>query len=212
MPRTSALLDLTIDPQVLALAPWGAELRRQVTRMLVAAARTEQAAAAAASKLAAATKPGPASRAKPLAKPAARSLAKPGRAAVGGAALAAAAAPVELEVSLRLTDDPTIRELNRDFRKKDKPTDVLAFAQREGPPGVGPQLLGDIVISLATARRQAKKKTPAGLFTEVRFLASHGLCHLLGYDHNDDEEERVMNARMASLLAQAPGRGPIRAA
>lgn len=210
MPRTSALLDLTIDPQVLSLAPWGAELRRQVTRMLIAAARTEQATAAAAAKLAAAPKPGPAGRAKPNAKPNAKSLAKPGRAAVGAAALAAA--PVELEVSLRLTDDPTIRELNRDFRKKDKPTDVLAFAQREGPPGVGPQLLGDIVISLATARRQAKKKTPAGLFTEVRFLASHGLCHLLGYDHNDDDEERIMNARMASLLAQAQGRGPIRAA
>lgn len=210
MPRTSALLDLTIDPQVLSLAPWGAELRRQVTRMLVAAARTEQATAAAAAKLATAAKPGPAGRAKPSAKSISKPGAKPGRAAVGGAALAAA--PVELEVSLRLTDDPTIRELNRDFRKKDKPTDVLAFAQREGPSGVGPQLLGDIVISLATARRQAKKKTPAGLFTEVRFLASHGLCHLLGYDHNDDEEERVMNARMASLLAQAQGRGPIRAA
>lgn len=208
MPRTSALLDLTIDPQVLSLAPWGAELRRQVTRMLVAAARTEQATAAAAARLAAAPKPGPAGRAKPIAKPNAKPNAKPGRAGGG----AAPAGPLELEVSLRLTDDPTIRELNRDFRKKDKPTDVLAFAQREGPPGVGPQLLGDIVISLATARRQAKKKTPAGLFTEVRFLASHGLCHLLGYDHNDDEEERIMNARMASLLAQAQGRGPIRAA
>ena len=116
-----------------------------------------------------------------------------------------------LEASLRLTDDETIRELNREFRHKDKPTDVLAFAQREGPwAGAGHELLGDIIISLPTARRQAKRKSPLGLFTEVRFLASHGLCHLLGYDHNDDEEERVMNARMAQLLAQAPGRGPIR--
>lgn len=195
MPRTSASLDLTIDPQVLSLAPWGAELRRQVGRMLVAASRAEAEAA----------------RAKAKAGP------RAGKAGGQRAVSKPASLPASLEASLRLTDDPTIRELNRDFRHKDKATDVLAFAQREGPSwadvaGMGAQLLGDIVISLPTARRQAKKKTPAGLFTEVRFLASHGLCHLLGYDHNDDEEERVMNERMASLLAQAQGRGPIRAA
>ncbi|MBK7538610.1 MAG: rRNA maturation RNase YbeY [Myxococcales bacterium] len=118
-----------------------------------------------------------------------------------------------LEASLRLTDDPTIRELNRDFRHKDKPTDVLAFAQREGPwAGVGAELLGDIVISVPTARRQAKRKSPEGVYLEVRFLAAHGLCHLLGYDHRDDEEERVMNARMTALLAQASGSGRVHAA
>jgi probable rRNA maturation factor len=168
----AVVLDLVVDPEVRALAPWRAELRRQVARMVTAAARTEAAAA-------------------PKATSNARS------------------AP--LEVSLRLTDDAAIRELNREFRRKDKATDVLA--QREGPPGGAcAQLLGDIVISLPTARRQAKRKTAAGLLVEVRFLASHGLCHLLGYDHRDDEEERVMNARMAALLAQASGRGPIRAA
>lgn len=179
------MLDLTIDPHLLSHAPWGPELRRQVARMLTAAARSEAKQAAEQAQKKAKKKPGK-------------------------------AAQIEvpnLEVSLRLTDDPTIRELNRDFRHKDKATDVLAFAQREGPwAGVGPQLLGDIVISLPTARRQAKRKTAEGVFTEVRFLASHGLCHLLGYDHNDDEEERVMNARMAALLEQAGGRGPILAA
>ncbi len=188
------MLDLTVDPQVRSLAPWRAELRRQADRMIVAAARTE----AEQAKLAAAK----GRRSGGAAQSRARVAAKPARPGVP-----------TLEASLRLTDDETIRELNREFRHKDKPTDVLAFAQREGPwAGAGHELLGDIIISLPTARRQAKRKSPLGLFTEVRFLASHGLCHLLGYDHNDDEEERVMNARMAQLLAQAPGRGPIRPA
>src|SRR5690242_16830650 len=62
----------------------------------------------------------------------------------------------DLEVALRLCDDATIRELNRDYRAKNKPTDVLAFAQREAATAdLG--LLGDIVISVDTAKRQAKK-------------------------------------------------------
>lgn len=113
------------------------------------------------------------------------------------------------EVSLRLVDDAVIHALNRGYRKKDKPTDVLAFAQREGPGGsLHPGLLGDIVISVDTARRQARR----GLYRELLHLASHGLCHLLGYDHRDDEEERVMNARAAALRAEASRRGTVRAA
>jgi len=107
----------------------------------------------------------------------------------------------DYEVSLRLTDDPTIRALNRDYRSKDKPTDVLAFAQREAA-AASPDLLGDLVISIDTARRQAKR----GLHAELLHLASHGLCHLLGYDHRDDEEERIMNARAAELRRSARGR------
>lgn len=108
------------------------------------------------------------------------------------------------EVSLRLTTDGAIRELNRAYRAKDKPTDVLAFAQREGPGGAvlvapGRELLGDLVISVDTARRQARR----GLYAELLHLASHGLCHLLGYDHRDDQEERVMNARAAALRRAA---------
>lgn len=118
-----------------------------------------------------------------------------------------------LEASLRLTDDATIHQLNRDFRRKDKPTDVLAFAQREGPwAGVGAELLGDIVISLPTARRQAKRKGAEGLYLEVRFLAAHGLCHLLGYDHRNDREEQEMNLRMATLLVEAGRTGAVRPA
>lgn len=120
---------------------------------------------------------------------------------------------LDYEVTLRLTDDGEIHALNRAYRKKDKPTDVLAFAQLEGPAALmHPALLGDVVVSLPTAKRQAKRRGDAGLFTEVRFLAAHGLCHLLGYDHQDDAQEAEMNARMARLIAEAARRGTIRAA
>jgi probable rRNA maturation factor len=64
------------------------------------------------------------------------------------------------------------------------------------------------VISLDTARSQARR----GLHRELMHLVSHGLCHLLGYDHRDDAEERVMNARAATLRAEATRRGRVRAA
>jgi probable rRNA maturation factor len=115
----------------------------------------------------------------------------------------------ELEMDVRLTDDPCIHELNRDYRDKDKPTDVLAFSQREGEFGhLNPHILGDVIISLDTAARQAKQ----GLYEEVVFLAAHGLCHLLGYDHQDDEEERAMNARMNALIEESRREGEIKGA
>ena len=115
----------------------------------------------------------------------------------------------DFEVGLRLTTDKEIRVLNREFRNKDKATDVLAFAQREGPAGaLHPELLGDIVISVDTARKQAKR----GLAVELLHLASHGLCHLLGYDHRDDAEERAMNARAAALRVEGARRGRVKAA
>lgn len=113
----------------------------------------------------------------------------------------------DLDVALRLTDDATIHVLNRDWRGKNKPTDVLAFAQREAA-AADAGLLGDIVISVDTARQQAKR----GLYAELVHLASHGLCHLLGYDHRDDEEERVMNARAAALRREGRRTGRVRAA
>ena len=113
----------------------------------------------------------------------------------------------DLEVALRLCSDAAIHELNRDYRKKNKPTDVLAFAQREAA-SADATLLGDIVISVDTARRQAKQS----LHAELLHLASHGLCHLLGYDHRDDDEEREMNARAAALRKEAVRTGKPRAA
>ncbi|HWO24594.1 MAG TPA: rRNA maturation RNase YbeY [Kofleriaceae bacterium] len=122
-------------------------------------------------------------------------------------AAALAAGRRDYEVALRLTGDPAIHVLNREYRGKDKPTDVLAFAQQEGPAAAA-DVLGDLVISVDTARRQARR----GLAAELLHLASHGLCHLLGYDHRTDAEEREMNARAAALRAEARRRGRIRPA
>lgn len=113
------------------------------------------------------------------------------------------------DVVLRLCVDRTIRDLNRNWRGKDKPTDVLAFPQREADVAAGsPGLLGDIIISVDTARRQARRGLPA----ELLHLACHGLCHLLGYDHQTDAEELTMNARAAALGREARRAGRIRAA
>jgi len=129
--------------------------------------------------------------------------------AAGLAEPAPAGPDLELEVTTRLTDDATIRELNRAYRGRDRPTDVLAFSQREGEGGdLHPHLLGDIVISLETAARQARR----GLEREVLFLAAHGLCHLLGHDHKTDAEEAEMNRRMGALLRESARSGPVRPA
>ncbi len=114
-----------------------------------------------------------------------------------------------LELCFRFTDDEGIRELNRNYRNQDKTTDVLAFAQREGPMGaLQPENLGDVIISVPAAQRQTK----GSLFDELLFLASHGLCHTLGYDHQNDADESKMNARMKDLLQECNGRGPVCAA
>jgi len=112
-------------------------------------------------------------------------------------------------LGLELTDDATIAELNQAWRQHNGPTDVLAFAaQEEAPPapaGAEPEWLelGDIVISLDTARRQAEA---AGhdLREELLFLASHGLLHLLGWDHPDDDSLEAMLARQTALLEASP--------
>lgn len=117
----------------------------------------------------------------------------------------------EAELSILLCDDATIHELNRAYRKKDRPTDVLAFAMREGEGGaLHPALLGDVVISVDTARRQAREHDKT-ISAEVTYLLAHGLLHLLGYDHRTDAEDRVMRARTDALCAAAlPPRRPNR--
>lgn len=105
------------------------------------------------------------------------------------------------ELSVLLCDDATIHELNRDYRKKNKPTDVLAFAMREGEDGhLAGDLLGDVIISLETATRQAKER---GVVTrdEVMMLLAHGLLHLLGWDHQTDADDRRMRAETDRMLA-----------
>lgn len=105
------------------------------------------------------------------------------------------------ELSVLLCDDATIHALNRDYRKKNKPTDVLAFAMREGDDGhLAGDLLGDVIISLETATRQAKERSVVTR-DEVMMLLAHGLLHLLGWDHQTDADDKRMRAETDRMLA-----------
>lgn len=101
----------------------------------------------------------------------------------------------EQELSLSVVTDRTIRRLNRTWRDKDKATDVLSFPGGDKVPGApGPTLIGDVVISLDTAVRQAKAYARP-LEEELRRYLAHGLLHLLGHDHEVPKDA----AKMASL-------------
>jgi len=110
------------------------------------------------------------------------------------------------ELSLRLTGDREIQTLNAQYRHQDKPTDVLAFAALEND---SPQLdkvyesqplyLGDIIISVETAQRQANLQNHS-LRVELSWLATHGLLHLLGWDHPDEESLNHMLTKQQFLL------------
>ncbi|SRR6266571_2226984 len=107
------------------------------------------------------------------------------------------------ELGVVVTDDETIRELNREYAGDDTPTDVLAFSLREGEEFASPDgvlRLGEVIISYPTARRQA---ADAGIPVEreIEHLLVHGVLHLLGYDHAEPQEEERMRARERDLLA-----------
>ena len=113
------------------------------------------------------------------------------------------------ELSIVLCDDDTIHELNRTYRKKDRATDVLAFALREGEGAeFAGDMLGDVVISLDTAQRQADEHGHS-ITTEVYVLLAHGLLHLLGWDHRNDAEDRRMKREVTRLVGKIPGAGAI---
>ena len=99
-------------------------------------------------------------------------------------------------------DDPQIAALNQEYLNRTGPTNVIAFAMREGEYShLTPHLLGDVVISMDTAAREARD---AGMAMERRFneLLVHGILHLFSYDHeNNDEEARVMEDKSRELLA-----------
>jgi probable rRNA maturation factor len=144
-----------------------------------------------------------------------------------------ASAPVELEIDVSFVGDDEIAELNSSYRGKPRPTDVLSFSQREddelvpgmagarmagldiagldhdgGGAGSSPVMLGDIVISIETAQRQAWE-LKHDLLTEVTFLAVHGALHLCGYDHGTASDRRTMwkwqEAIVASLATSGSG-------
>jgi probable rRNA maturation factor len=107
------------------------------------------------------------------------------------------------ELSVLLTNDATIQRLNREHRDKDKPTDVLAFPLDEQGEDPARPWLGDVVISIDTALRQANSRRRE-LAAEVRFLLAHGLLHLIGYDHDTRPRKREMDAAARRLVRSAP--------
>ena len=116
------------------------------------------------------------------------------------------AAPL-VEIAVRLTDDAEVHQLNRDFRGKDKPTNVLSFPQYEpddfaslGNSDDGEILIGDIVLARETCAREAAEKG-ISVIDHATHLIVHGTLHLVGYDHMDDASAEAMEALEVKALA-----------
>ena len=112
----------------------------------------------------------------------------------------------ETEVSVTFVTNDTIQDINREYRGKDQPTDVISFALEELGEGEMtvtfegmPRILGDIIISTDRAKEQAEEYNHS-FERELGFLAVHGFLHLLGYDHMEPEEEKVMFTKQDEIL------------
>src|SRR5260370_1156012 len=132
-------------------------------------------------------------------------VACPGAAALAEAAargaLATSVEAARLVVDVTLTDDPEQRRLNRAYRGKDAPTNVLAFSQAEtARPADAPVLLGDVVLAFETVRREAAEQEKP-FADHLCHLVVHGVLHLLGFDHEDAAEATAMEAQEIKILA-----------
>ena len=117
-------------------------------------------------------------------------------------AAAAALAPSEGELAVVLTDDSAIRALNRDWRGKDAATNVLSFPAKEARPDRrAPRLLGDIVIAYETVAREAAAEGKPFIH-HLAHLAVHGFLHLVGYDHEANEDADAMEGLEIAILAR----------
>ena len=115
------------------------------------------------------------------------------------AALAGAKAATDCEISLLLADDVRLQELNRTYRGKDAPTNVLSFpAPRQ--QGRGPRFLGDIAMAYETLLREAREQDKT-LADHASHLMVHGVLHLLGYDHMNERDAEAMEALERTILA-----------
>ncbi|MCP4141031.1 MAG: rRNA maturation RNase YbeY [Chloroflexi bacterium] len=109
--------------------------------------------------------------------------------------------PKDAALSILFTDDEQIRSLNHEYRGFDSPTDVLSFDVHEPDPETGSLYLGDIVVSVPYAAKQATQNGHP-LEAEIQLLVIHGVLHLLGHDHEKSEEKNIMWAAQAEVLAQ----------
>lgn len=126
-------------------------------------------------------------------------------------ALAAEAVDYPAAVGVTITDDETVRELNRHWRGIDRTTDVLSFPFQDGdtefpPDPDGTVQLGEVIISLPQAERQAERMGHP-IEREMTVLLIHGLLHLLGYDHRKPSERRRMRAREDAILIRLTEEG-----
>lgn len=106
----------------------------------------------------------------------------------------------DFEASVMLTDDAQIRELNRTWRAKDKPTNVLSFPAPEQPGATGPRHLGDIALAYETLVRESEEESKE-LAHHFAHLIVHGVLHLLGYDHEVEAEADIMEGLEVKALA-----------
>lgn len=127
--------------------------------------------------------------------------------------LAAQGAGAEVEMGLLIATEERVKQLNRDYRGRDEPTDVLAFSAREEvgsdfPPFVQPPdgvlHLGEVIISYPQAAMQAEEHRHS-VNKELAILIIHGVLHLLGYEHDKPEPERRMRAREKEILSYIEG-------
>lgn len=107
--------------------------------------------------------------------------------------------PENSQLSMVFCDDEAIKELNNEYRSKNEPTDVLSFPMELENFVPEIRMLGDIVISTDTAIRQAKEYNHS-VMTEIVILMIHGLLHLHGYDHIEEDDRRKMRVREAEIL------------
>jgi probable rRNA maturation factor len=107
----------------------------------------------------------------------------------------------DYDLTIVLTDDEQLQDLNREFRDIDSPTDVLSFPASESDPETGARYLGDILISVQRAEEQA---AAAGhpLEAEVQLLVVHGVLHLLGHDHGEEDEKARMWTAQSEILSR----------
>jgi probable rRNA maturation factor len=110
-------------------------------------------------------------------------------------------ASADADLTIVLTDDEQLHDLNQEYRDIDAPTDVLSFPASESDPETGHLYLGDILISVQRAEEQA---AAAGhpLEAEIQLLVVHGVLHLLGHDHAEDKEKLRMWTAQAEILAR----------
>jgi probable rRNA maturation factor len=114
-------------------------------------------------------------------------------------ALEYASAPAGVELTIVLSDDEQLRQLNHEFLDVDAPTDVLAFPASHSDPESGARYLGDVLISIPRAEAQAQAAGHS-LEAEVQLLVVHGILHLMGHDHADAAEKARMWAAQAQVL------------